>query len=397
MSQASRTIPELSDLRVIDTDTHLTEPPDLWTARVASKHRDRAPRVEVDESTGLHRWVLDGRWLSPVGLQSHAGWKEYAPSVPPSFEEIEAACYDPDRRVDWMDQHGIHTQILYPNLVAFEAHAIMALRDRELEVALIQAYNDHVHEFASSHPGRFIGVASLPFWDIDASIAELVRCHAMGHRGVLWASTLEQHGLPGLSDPHWHRLYAIAEELGMSINFHVGVGHTQEELEELLNIGGNRDDRMQRAEFTATFFTNNAKTIAHVLMSGLCEAFPRLGFVSVESGFGFVPFLVEGLDWAWKTNGGFRAHPELLLPSEYFRRQVYTTFWFEQTTLPLLELFPDNVLFETDFPHKTSLSPGPGTTAPSPRELIANALARFGEPLIRKVLHDNAARLYRLS
>lgn len=385
------TLPE-----VIDTDTHLTEPADLWTARLPRKYVDRAPRVVRDPSSGFERWQLDGAWLSPVGLQSHAGWREFSPSVPPSFEDIDPACYDADARVRWMDEHGVRTQLLYPNIVSFEAHAIMALDDPELRIALVRTYNDYVHEFASSHPGRFVGIASLPFWDLEAAVDELKRCHTLGHRGMLWAATLERHGLPGFSDEYWDPLYGLAQELEMSVNFHVGVGHTRDEMAELLNISGNCDDRRQRAEFTATFFVSNVRTIAHVLMSGLCERFPRLNFVSVESGFGFVPFLVENLDWAWKTNGGFRARPDLLLPSEYFRRQVFTTFWFEQTTLPLLELFPDNVLFETDFPHKTSLSPGPGTTAPSPRELISDTVERFGVHLVRKVVHDNAARLYGL-
>jgi len=35
------------DVRIIDADTHLTEPPDLWTARAPAKYADRVPRVEV--------------------------------------------------------------------------------------------------------------------------------------------------------------------------------------------------------------------------------------------------------------------------------------------------------------------------------------------------------------
>ena len=53
----------------------------------------------------------------------------------------------------------------------------------------------------------------------------------MGHRGVLWAATLDRHGLPDFTDPHWDPLYAAAQDLGMSMNFHVGVGDTGEEIE----------------------------------------------------------------------------------------------------------------------------------------------------------------------
>ena len=78
-------------------------------------------------------------------------------------------------------------------------------------------------------------------------------------------------------------------------------------------------------------FMDNGAAISEVILSGLCHRFPKLKCVSVESGVGWVPFLLEALDWQWLNNGGFLEHSEFdLLPSEYFRRQVYACFWFEQ-------------------------------------------------------------------
>ena len=85
-----------------------------------------------------------------------------------------------------------------------------------------------------------------------------------------------------------------------------------------------------------------------------------------------------------------------LLPSEYFRRQVYATFWYEKDSLSLLEQLPDNVMFESDYPHGTSLSPGPGTTARSARETAAANLSGLPEHIQHKVMHENAARVYHL-
>src|SRR5207248_748306 len=99
------------------------------------------------------------------------------------------------------------------------------------------------------------------------------------------------------------------------------------------------------------------------------DRFPRLKLVSVESGFGHVPFYLEALDWEWLTFG----NTSPLLPSEYFRRQCYGTFWFERTTLPLLAAYPDNFMFSTDYPHATSLSPGPASPADVPAEHVAHA------------------------
>jgi predicted TIM-barrel fold metal-dependent hydrolase len=131
-------------------------------------------------------------------------------------------------------------------------------------------------------------------------------------------------------------------------------------------------------------------------MSGVCHRFPRLNFISVESGFGYVPFLLASLDWQWMNSPVPRESPDWLLPSEYFRRQIYATFWFEPGVERQIDLYPDNVMFESDFPHPTSLSPGPGSTALDAKDTIAANLAGLSEEILEKVLYKTAARIYHL-
>ncbi len=381
--------------RVIDADTHLTEPPDLWTARIPARFRDDAPSVRFDEDTQSWRWLVGDRWCSRVGNYSMAGWREFYPSCPPTLDEADPACYDARARLKLMDSYGVFAQVLYPNVIAFEGHAFMALPDDDLKLACVQTYNDYLTEFASQAPERFILLATMPFWDLDASVRELRRCHGLGHRGMLWASTLDKHHLPDFTDPHWYPLYALAEELGMSVNFHVGVGSTADEVAAAMNRT-NRDLR-QSAVRSAMNLLSNARTIASLVMSDVCVRFPHLDFVSVESGFGYIPYLLESLDWSWTDNGGRDAHADRLMPSEYFRRQVYSMFWFEKDSLELLGKYQDNVMFETDFPHPTSLSPGPASHAPSPTEVIRRDTEIVGEDVMRKALFQNAARVYHVA
>jgi predicted TIM-barrel fold metal-dependent hydrolase len=381
-------------VRVVDADSHLTEPADLWSARLPAKFRDQAPRVELDESTNKLRWRLGGRWLALIGQSSHGGWEEFAPSFPPTFEAMDPACFDQGRRLAWMDRNGIYAQVLYPNIIAFEGHAIMALSDPELKIAIVRTYNDYLAEFAQGEPGRFVLLASLPFWDREESIKEMRRCHKLGFRGIVWAATLSKHGLPNYTNEFWDPLYAVAQELGMSINFHVGVGNTEAEVAVTRNRTAAAYSAETSARRTAVGFLGNARTIAHLIMDGLCERFPRLDFVSVESGYGYVPYLLEALDWQWLNAGGRRR--DLLLPSEYFRRQIYAMFWFERASLPLISLYPDNVMFETDFPHPTSLTAGPGSVSPQVDEVIDQVAGQLGPELTRKVLWQNAARVYHL-
>jgi predicted TIM-barrel fold metal-dependent hydrolase len=85
------------------------------------------------------------------------------------------------------------------------------------------------------------------------------------------------------------------------------------------------------------------------------------------------------------------------LPSEYFRRQIYASFWFEEAGLQkAIELYPDNVLFETDFPHPTCQAPGPASAGTHPHLYAERALAGIPDSTLAKVLQTTAQKLYGL-
>jgi predicted TIM-barrel fold metal-dependent hydrolase len=71
-------------------------------------------------------------------------------------------------------------------------------------------------------------------------------------------------------------------------------------------------------------------------------------------------------------------------------------FWFEKDSLELLPKYDDNVMFETDFPHPTSLHPGPASYSPGPAEIIRRDTDIVGEAVMRKVLQENACRVYHI-
>jgi uncharacterized protein len=121
--------------------------------------------------------------------------------------------------------------------------------------------------------------------------------------------------------------------------------------------------------------------------------------VSVESGVGMIPAALEAFDWQWRNGGVVDEHPEYnLLPSEYFRRQIFGCFWYEQDVLvPAVLAYPDNMLFETDFPHPTCQHPGPKTPATGPEEYVNESMAALPEHILRKVLVENAAKLYHVA
>jgi predicted TIM-barrel fold metal-dependent hydrolase len=379
-------------IAVIDADSHVTEPPDLWTSRLPRKFVDDAPHVEWDEERQRDRWHVGRHTLLGVHDQAHAGWKEFYPSTPGNFDEAEPGGWDANERLKVMDAHGIQAQILYPNLLGFFGFSFMDL-ERELGLACVRAFNDFQAEWASADPKRLYPLAFLPFWDVEAAVAELHRCANLGFRGFNWGRNFERVGLPSMRDRHWDPVMLAAQDLEMPVSFHIGFGNT---VEQDLDGWAHVEEDTALCQMSVLFFLGNAEVITDLCMRGVCERFPRLNFVSVESGFGYVPYLLDAMDWMYQNNRGYTTRRDKPLPSEYFRRQVYATFWFEKNVSRLIDLLPDNVMFESDYPHPTSLSPGPGSIARDAKTTIANNLSDLPDDIRRKVLHDTAARIYKL-
>ncbi len=385
------------EVRVVDNDTHVVEPADLWSARLPAKYLDRAPSVRWDELTAKDWWYMDGMPLIPHALPAHTNWNDYAPEHPPTWQDADPVTYDASARLKRMSDDGIDAQVLFPNLALFSGARLMKLADQQFQNSLIMTFNDWQAEWSSPAPDRLLGMASLPFWDLDASLREVERCSAFGFRGAVMSLNPAAYGLPQLSDPHWDPLWATLQERGWPVLFHVGTGNAGNlDFQETSHMGRHT----HFANRSVSLVNGNISTIAELIFGGVCHRFPSLNFVSVESGVGYLPALLELMDWQFLSCGVHKEHPEYeLLPNEYFKRQIYGCFWFERAALlkAIEQLGADNFLFETDFPHQTSQTSGPATPGVGPRRYVSETFADVGIVDIQKVLHENADRLYRLA
>lgn len=385
---------KIDELPIIDADTHVTEPPDLWDRFLPKKWRDdpRRPHVVWDEALGEDRWIIGGHALTSVAYTAVAGWKEFPPSHPKSLEEADPGSWDPYERLKRMDDYGIWAQVLYPNLLAFmTAPFFDGSMSPELALDCVRAYNDFLVDFSSADDRRFIPIMMVPFWDLEATYAEVERAAAIGHKGILFGSKMDLAGLPPIHDEHWSKLFNVAEEMDLSLNFHVGFSELS--VEAFAHRTSARGDEHARLAVVSTLANSHA--IADVICSGLCHRHPNLKIVSVESGASWLPYFSEALDWFWKSFGAVDHMPDMELPSFYLRRQVYGMFWFENEVLGrVADLLPDNIMFETDFPHPNSLSPGPASFAERPRVMVERAVSGLSEDVVRKLLYKNAAKLY---
>jgi uncharacterized protein len=379
---------------IIDVDSHVAEAPDLWTSRAPAKWRDEVPQLRTT-AKGVEEWWAGTRKFHGAGMMAMAGWPEYYPSFPPTYDDMDPGAHDPVHRLERLDEYGIYAQVLFPNILGFGTWVFLALAKDDVELPnwCVRAYNDWLVEFASADPNRLVPLMCLPFWDVPAAVKEIERAHDLGHRGIVFAPDFERVGMPPLRDAHWDPILSAAQERELTINFHTGFSAMDEKTMDGLT-GEDTYDIASYAKTTALYHVGNINAIASVIMDGTARKFPRLPFVSIESGYGYIPHLLEELDWQWLNNGAPRDYPDEPLPSEIFHRQVYGAFWHEHASTALLEQIADNIMFETDYPHPTGLNPGPASTAKPAREHVIATLGDQSDEVVRKVLWDTAARLY---
>jgi predicted TIM-barrel fold metal-dependent hydrolase len=331
-------------------DSHVAEPPDLWEKNLPSKYRDRAmtfPRVAIGK--GNH--AREGGW-------------------------------DAKQRLRDMAADGISADVLYPTLEKgiYERFYTESV-DPELAAAHERVYNDWLIDYCSVAPERLWGLAALSLWDIDYAIAELQRTRDAGLAGAaIWVAPPED--LPWTSD-HYERFWSAAEDLGVPMGMHINVGFG----DYTTRLGERRfDDRFLTVSRQAYGHKVVAmRTVAELILSGTLERHPNLKIVLAEFEVGWIPFFLEDLD---RKLGRNKSLGLTMLPSEYFSRQVYSTFMQDGVGAFLLQRWgADNFIYSNDYPH-------PGGIWPYTDDTIELTLSDLPAETRQKVLGGTLAKVY---
>jgi predicted TIM-barrel fold metal-dependent hydrolase len=380
-------------LSIIDVDAHLSEPHDLWTSRAPASLKERVPRVV--RNGDRRAWVVDGNIQISTSSPSSVIRRDGEKSRGPEFfgweiEDVHVASYDMKARVALLDRLGIYAQILYPNVAGFGSQNFMKVEDGALRQACARIYNDAMAEIQADCGGRILPMALMPWWNIEQSIEEVARAKSLGLKGIVMCSDPDSIGLPDLGADAWLPFWEACNDAELPVNFHIGASETS------FNMFGRASwpsmgMRRRLALGSSALFIENSRVISNLLYSGIFERCKKLKIVSVESGIGWIPFVLESIDYEWRETGSQGEHALSMAPSEYFKKHVYGCFWFEKTAPTKLidQVGEDNVLFETDFPHPTCLYP-------NVQEYIAEVSADWSEARKRKILQDNAASLYKI-
>jgi predicted TIM-barrel fold metal-dependent hydrolase len=371
------------DYPIIDADAHVYEPPEVWQARVPARLRARAPKVLYGDEGDV--WSFDdGARLRPVGLMAAAGssYLDFRPAGL-TYSAIRRGYFEPAARLADMDADGISAQILYPSVC--EEGARMFGDARELQLACVRAYNQWLLEFCAAGRGRLFGHAVIPATGVADAVAELEWALTAGYSGVL-ISTFPSGGVEPSTDDDG--FWARAQEARLPVALHIGSFHA--------------DGPMARRRFeplavlpraaTSKSGANTVPLVARMIFSGLFERFPQLRVLLVEANIGWIPAMLEQTDdmflrYRWFTD---TAASLPTLPSRVFHRNVWATFMIDTVGIELRHrLNLDHLMWSTDYPHT-------GTDWPNSRVTIARLFRGVPRDEVKKMLHTNCKRLYRL-
>lgn len=384
----------LKESFVVDADSHWTETRDLFTARAPEKYKARVPHVEM--VSGVESWVMDGRVMgrfSACGVIDHDGNKSssYEALRVWPMEQITPGAYDPKVRLEVMDRFGIDAQVIFPSGIGLGGQ-FLAADDEVLNRLVFELYNDRQAEIQAESGNRLLPLPLMPAYSVDACVSEAKRVAAMGARGVNMTSDPHDLGAPDLANRAWDPFWETCVELQLPVHFHIGASVTG-----MTFFGSypwpSHDDDTKLAIGGTLLFIGNARVVTNLILSGMFDRHPDLKMVSVESGCGWIPFILETLDYEMAENAPDSLKKLKKLPSEYFKSNLYATFWFENNFGKLADLVetvgPDNILFETDYPHPTCLYP-------DPLESVEAKMSVLDPETQTKILGENARKLYRL-
>jgi predicted TIM-barrel fold metal-dependent hydrolase len=390
---------------MISADCHLDLcwlPTDLFVANASAAMRDRMPYV-VEGPKGKTWVTKKGANLGLVNGMGSAG-REYVPGRIHRADRMAATglyedgkkgirrLSDPTLRLRDQDRDGVQAEVLYGIL-----GATGRMNDPEATVEVMRIYNEWLADFCGTHPERYAGLASIPNNPIDAAIAEVERVAKRG--GVRGLDIANSTDLKPLWDPSWNPLWEVIDACGLPIHFHTIGTRLPEELQRLVFMGSDlarapadasaEDKRLARMAF-ATHITSFQINMANVLMSvvfgGVLERYPRVRVVLGEAGIGWIPYILWRMDGEWEDQ--FKDLALTMPPSEYWRRQCWATYQTDPVGIKLLdELGVDRIMWGSDFPH-------PDGVWPDSREYIEREMGHLPAPVRRKIVCENAARLY---
>ena len=384
--------PLFEGIKIVDCDTHFTEPPDLFTANAPAGLKGKLPRVERID--GADRWFVGDKDFGSIGgnvIDTNHN-KLLGRLAFQNYDQIDPGSYLIKPRLETMDAMGIWAHICFQNGGLTQAGSLVALGDDDLAITIIRMFNDTCAERMRVSGGRVNCMAPLPYWDKDHLIQETRRIIDLGIKGVVMPDRPERLGVSGYLgpdgkvSPFWEEFFEMCDATGTPLNFHLNAA-----LDANSAIWDNLGFDQRLPIHAMLHHIGTAATMSNFMVSGLLDKYPNLKIGLIESGAGWVPFVLEAMEhqmdeFRTAENRGLQRRPK-----EYFAKHFWVSYWFESFAPKhmLDEIGVDRLMFETDYPHPTSLYPGV-------QDKLVDTLGGYDYATRRRVLELNAVELYNL-
>ncbi len=374
---------------VISADSHIVEPPDLYSSRIEPKYRDRAPRMERHRTrTGQEydAWYYNGVRVGTVGSVIQAGRRFEDPGSIDFlgvWEDVRKAAFDPHDMLKELEQDGVWGACMQPSQGLFWYR----IADSEMLSALCAAYNDWIADFCQPSPDRLKGIGMLNVDDVDAACRELDRCARLGLVGAF----IPVYPLPDRPYRHaiYDRLWWTAQDLEMPLLLHIATPRDGiPGCEFTIDINALTAAGLANADYWVRY------SLTAMVFAGVFDRYPRLRVGSVEHETGWIPHWLNQMDFTYRERptlaNAWRSR-EGLLPSEYWHRNMFAEFMEDDVGVKLLsQIGADNLLWGNDFPHAES-------TWPQSQQFLDRIFTNAPEDARQKITSENTARLFHFS
>ncbi len=364
---------------VLSSDSHVFEPPDLWTKRIDRKFRARAPHMaRID---GADQLVVEGdQTIAGIGLISNAGARYEAPetiSDHGTFDAVHQGGYDPAQHITDMEIDGVSGEVLYPSQGLF----YFKVADSALMSAIFRAYNDWLADFCRTNPDRLKGIAMVNVDDPDEAVDELTRTAKLGFAGAMITEYPPEE--VRYDDARYERFWAAASDLGMPISLHTAT-------RRIGTNSGTVQRTLRDATRRATKAFMPATSLCDLVYAGVFERYSNFKVAIVEYELAWVPHMLSTMDYVYRERTEEAAYrfKNDMLPSHFLANQVYFSFQEDAVGVRLRDCIGVNrMMWGSDYPHSES-------TFPRSREVLDEILEGVPPGEREQIVCDTTAELY---
>jgi uncharacterized protein len=373
----------------ISADCHIDMPwipPTLFTDNASATMRDRMPFV-VDGPDGPQWTCKNGTSFGLVGGVGPGGAKLVPGQNYRVDKMAETGLYtdgkkgirrptDPHLRLKDMERDGVQAEVIFGIL-----GAATRLSDHEAAKEMFRIYNDWLKDFCRHYPDRQIGLACLPYGDIDAAVKEVHRVAKMGIRGLELSCSWD---MDPMWHPVWEPLWKAVNDVGLPLHFHTFPSTSSAARDKATGLA----KRAALFVGVSGFQMNLVNILAALIGAAVLERYPNLRIGFGESGIGWIPYALDRMDFEWEDR--FRDLGLTMKPSDYYRRQCKATFQFDRIGAKLIdEMGVETLMWGSDYPHADGVWP-------ESSKYIEEQFGHLPADYTHKITCENAGKFYGL-